>query len=46
MNHIESEGDSIYYTEEFRVVLEDHIHYLSKHPDTTISIVQEHEMVS
>lgn len=45
MNHIESEGDLIYYNEEFRVVLENHLHYLIKHPDTTISIVQDHEMI-
>ena len=45
MNHIESEGDLIYYDEEFRVVLENHLHYLIKHPDTTISIVQDHEMI-
>ena len=37
MNHIESEGDLIYYDEEFRVVLENHLHYLIKHPDTARS---------
>ena len=45
MSFIESSGDSLYYNDNFRIVLEDHIEYLLTHPDTTISIVQEHEMI-
>lgn len=45
MDHIESAGDDTYYSEEFRVILDNHLTSLRNHPDTTISAVQEHEMI-
>lgn len=37
-------GPSIYYTAEFRKVLEDHIPYLKQHPQTTTIVVPKADL--